>query len=198
MSATRVSFRYSWVYDQVWKRFLPKNSKEMNQYPTPNQVKSQMLVKEKAWRIHEKVIVNAIPSITALKWQEKEIRCYVVGFCRPFSDPLTMMPYKSDKMFVDVLTHELIHQIQVQNLDMSRNFRKWLIKRYPNESTITINHVALYAIYETLYLKLFGKTRLKESLSKVKLQEYLRALEIVNQEGCSEILSRFINYGASE
>lgn len=104
----KIIFKYSHIYDQNWQTWFQVYKKSSRKL-SPRKVQSYMKAAEKVWRKYEKIILQELPRIIKLKWKEKEIICYVVGDCRPFSDPLTLPVYEDKGLFVDVLTHELIH-----------------------------------------------------------------------------------------
>lgn len=119
----KINFKYSWIYDCHWKEVY-KDDKE---YPTPKQVQSYMLRVEKLWRKDETKILKELSLVAGLKWKEKSVICYVVGRCKPFSDPLTIKVYKnySFDYFVDVLTHELVHQLFTQGNNEKLSKKAW-------------------------------------------------------------------------
>jgi len=81
----------------------------------PRKVLNYIKKVEKLWRKEEKKVLQELIRITYLKWRAKSITCYIVGRCKPFSDPLTMPVYeKCPDYFIDVLIHELIHNLFIQ------------------------------------------------------------------------------------
>jgi hypothetical protein len=79
--------------------------------PSPRKILNYIKSVEKLWNKVGKKVLREISKVTSLKWKSKVIHCYVVGKCVPFSDPLTLPIYKEKDYFIDVLIHELIHQI---------------------------------------------------------------------------------------
>ena len=192
----KIKFVYSSIYDRLrkdspmMKKFLKKQNKS---YPSIKKIIKYMGDVEKLWKKDENLILREISKLTRLKWKEKEIKCYVIGFGRGFSDPLTLSLYKNKKDFIDALTHELIHQIQSQN---EKKFRKWgkkfLSIKYKKESRSTKSHIFLHSVLKALYLKLFGKKRLKKIINFDKnFKDYKRAWEIVEEEGHENIIKKF-------
>lgn len=187
----KINFKYSWIYDQKWKTSL-KNNEMQDKYPSPKEIKKYIELQKIKWSKYESKILLEISQITGLDWQESEIYCYVVGSCKAFSDPLTLS-MKADKNFIDILIHELIHQIQIQNAKKLLKSYATLKSKYPEDSIITINHIILFAVYMKLYLKLFGKKRLQKNKPS-KNKEYVRAWEIVEKKGFENILKEFLIY----
>ena len=115
----KIEFRYSDVYDRNYResekiqKYLEKRKEK---YPDRKEIINYIKKAEKLWRKEEKKILIEISRITVLKWKEKRIICYVIGCGQPFSEPLTIRTYGKDfEIFIDTLTHELIHQISNQN-----------------------------------------------------------------------------------
>ncbi len=186
----KIIFKYSWVYDQRQKEVAEFRLGKDTIYPSPVQIKNYIKKAEKTWRVQENNILSEISKITGLKWKEKNIICYVVGNCIPFSDPLTLKVYSKDyDRFVDVLIHELIHHFDAGH---SSTVRKYYSKKYKNESHKTMIHIFTHAFHQHIYLKFFGEKRLKkEILIASKYPEYKRAWDIVKTEGYENIIKEF-------
>jgi len=95
--------------------------------------------------------------------------------------------------FIDTLTHELIHQIHIQNGKKVNELQKnYIPKKYPNESQLTSNHIFVHAIHKKIYLSLFNKTRLNRDIKRCeKSPDYKRAWEIVEKEGYENLINKF-------
>ncbi len=142
--APKIIFKYSWVYDMHWKGIYKGKSEK---YPTAKQIQNYIRKVEKLWRKDENKVLSELSKISGLKWKKKSICCYVVGNCTPFSDPLTLKIYKSPGYFVDVLIHELIHQLLIQNEVGSWDAWKYVHEKYKSESFKTRMHIPLHAIH---------------------------------------------------
>ena len=96
-----------------------------------------------------------------------------------------MRLYKNKNDFIDTLIHELIHQIITQNRIELEPYRKYLRKKFKNETITTQNHIVLYAILEEVHLHLFGNhKRWNREIKRVSTTpDYKRALEILKLEG---------------
>lgn len=190
----KIEFVYSRVYDDMQRNsaILQRKLKlEKEKYPTRKEIINYMKKINKLWKKYEDKILKKISKITGLKWKENKIKCYIVGIIRPFSDPLTIRLYKDKNDFIDTLVHELIHQIQIQNV---KKMKKWLIyidKNYKNESILTKNHILLHAVHTKIYETIFSKKRLLRDINKSKIQDYKRAWDIVIKEGADNIIKCF-------
>src|SRR3989344_7105226 len=122
-----------------------------------------------------------------LKWKEKNIRCYVVGRNQSFSDPLTVRIQKNKNDFVDLLTHELIHQLQSQNNKITKKWWKYASKKYEGEPKITLNHVLLLAVHKKILIEIFNKNRFRRNVKRTAFPDYKRSWKIVEEEGYENI-----------
>ena len=189
----KIIFKYSHIYDQNWQTWLQVYNKSSRKF-SPRKVQNYMKEAEKIWRKYEKIILRELTEITYLKWQEKKIVCYVVGDCRPFSDPLTLPVYEDKGLFVDVLTHELIHQLFCQRGNNKKIKKAWryIHSKYKNESFLTRAHIPLDAIHWRIYKKVFDEKRLNRNIGRsILYPDYKKAWEIVKKDGYENIIREF-------
>ena len=191
----KVVFKYSWIYDQNWKTWI-KFYKRIKNYPSTRRILNYIPKIEKLWRKDEKKILKELSKVSGLEWKSKTICCYVVGRCIPFSDPLTLPVYTKEDYFIDVLVHELIHQLFTQEGNMEKSKKRGLTSTEGIEKNHkkTRIHIPLYAIHSHIYLKFFGIERLNRDKRLMNcLSEYKRAWEIVEKEGYEKIINEFKN-----
>ncbi len=192
----KIIFRYSSIYDELRREKLKQ---KLPDYPSPKKILNFKQRVEKLWKRKGVKILKELSKISGLKWEEKEIDCYLVGGGISFSDPLTVSISKlSAKEFLKTLTHELIHRLfcQRQNRKRCKKAWQWIWRRYKKESPITKIHIPLFAIYSLFLLKFYGKKELKRELRKIKSyiwkrKDYLKAWEIVQTQGPLKILEKF-------
>ena len=168
MVIPKIIFKYSRIYDEIWRAgFLKKNSREY--YPSERKILNYIKKIEKVWRGYERKILTELSNVTHLKWKVRSIYCYVVGRCKPISEPLTLPLYeKHPDFFVDMLTHELIHNLFIQEGNLKKTKKAWnyFQKKYKKESPRTIIHILLQAIHTHIYLKFFNERRLKRNITR--------------------------------
>jgi len=191
----KIEFVYSNIYNEGYRtseniqRVLKKENKK---YPSSSKIIGYISKVEKIWRKQEKKILAEIAKITGLKWKEEKIKCYVIGFGRSLSNPLTVKLFKNLNDFIDTLTHELIHQIQSQNKNKYKKWRRYLDKTYKKEVEVTKRHIFLHAVHKMAYLDLFDKKRLKRNIKRDDIKpDYKRSWEIVQKEGYENIIKKF-------
>lgn len=188
----KVIFKYSSVYDRRCREdWLRKDKKG---YPSKRKILNYIKKVEKLWRKKEKEILKEISKITKLKWREKSINCYLVGRVRPFSLPLTMPIFeRKANDFIDVLTHELIHNIFTQNQKYLKKSWNFFNRKYKKESQVTRIHILVHAVHSHIYMEFFGEKRLKRNIKRLVFrQDYKRAWDIVQKQGYHNIINEFV------
>jgi len=192
-----IEFRYSWIYAKklAFFRYYPKKIPDkFEKYLEDARSENKKIIKnlDKMWSKKGKQILKKIQQVSGLKWKEKKIIVYLAPVRGGFSDPLTMSSEiaKKPKDAIDLLTHELLHQIQIQNR-ASIGFEKF-IEKHKKESKITQNHIFVHAAHKKIYLELIGEDRLKNDIKKCqRAPDYKLAWEIVEEEGHENILKEF-------
>jgi hypothetical protein len=192
MLTPRINFRYSYIYDKNMEEWTkPYRARYHYKYPSEKEVEQKLKSYERVWSPYSIKILSDMSKVYGLKWKEKVLECYIVGFVTPFSDPLTLHSHYSSGMFVDRLTHELIHQMQGQNEDETEPIFKWLYKKYPKETENTKNHIPVHAVHAQICLDLFDEARLKKIIKGIPVPDYIRAWEIVQEEGHENLIKEF-------
>ncbi|MGV8150320.1 MAG: hypothetical protein ACP5NV_01190 [Candidatus Woesearchaeota archaeon] len=185
----KITFVYSAVYDRRCRSAFEKgNPKEL--YPEEDEIMQYIKNAEKKWRTIEKRILKGISNSCKLLWKEN-IKCYVVGKIRPFSDPLSICIYDDINIFIDVLVHELIHQILTQNYLQKKKYLDVFTKRYAKESLVTRNHILVHAIHKKIYMKYFNEKRLLDDIGRCIDHDYKRSWDIVQEYGYEKILKEW-------
>jgi hypothetical protein len=192
MIIPKVIFRYSRIYDQTWRKGLINN--KVKNYPSRRQILNYIKKVEKLWRKDERKILRELSKIAHLKWKSKTIACYVVGKCIPFSDPLIIPVYKKyPDYFIDVLVHELIHNLFVQNYEKTRAAWSYFERKYRKEPQKTKIHIPLHAIHFHIYLKFYNEKRLKRDIKLIShLPAYKKSWQIVQRQGYQNIIREFV------
>lgn len=196
MMIPKIEFKYSYIYDELFRsstelhKFMKKNGRK---YPEPIEIIKFMDDVEMVWKKEGRKILEKISEISGIKWSNNKISCYIVGFCRPMSDPLTIKKCNDITHAIDILTHELIHHMQ-SNIS-EQKWQKWLKHidlKYPKESATTKDHIFLNAVHMALYLDFFGADRLMRDMWNSNFSNgYKRAWEIVEREGPDKIVRKF-------
>ncbi|MBS3094409.1 hypothetical protein J4474_01965 [Candidatus Pacearchaeota archaeon] len=192
----KIEFRYSDVYDRNYRnsKFIQNYLEEKNQkYPSKKEILNYIKKAENIWEEKREKILKEISKISGFEWKEKRIICYVVGVGRPFSDPLTIRTYgRNINRFIETLTHELIHQIFIQNKKEYSKWNNFVLRKYEKEERLTKSHILLSAIHWKLLEKLRGKIAIEKEIKKYKdSPDYKISWEIVKKEGAEKIIKKF-------
>lgn len=187
-----IEFKYSWIYDEHWRAFYAKDK----DYPDYKEIQKHIRKIEKEWRKDEEKILKELSQASGLKWQEKKVTCFIVGRCVPFSYPLTMPVYRKYPIdyTVDVLTHELVHQLFIQgdNEKIADAAWKYFLRKYKKEEFNAVIHLPVHALHHHIFMKFFGKDRLEREIKTMsEFPDYKRSWDIVLEKGAENIIEEF-------
>lgn len=203
MKTPTILFTYSQVYDNQWKKVWELRAKTGEitpkfPYPTREAIDNYIHELEKLWKYNGKAILEKIASITTLPWKKDEISCYVVGRSQSFSDPLTLAAFLEYPDYaIDVLTHELIHQIYIQNSHRLQNFWHFVDEKY-KEPEATQVHIHVHAIHKKIYLDLFDEKHLERDIKHAQDKQHSDAWKIVENEGYENLIKEFVYHLSPE
>jgi len=205
----KINFIWSFIYQEsIHSYFLKKEKFDFVSYS--NYVEKFIKSVKKKWEKNGNEILKYCEEITNLKWNKNEISCYVIKTSPflPISDPLTIpiqLVYEkkvsilSKEKFIDMLIHELIHNLFMQNTKKLEKYFNYLInEKYNKESFNTAIHIPLHAIHKKIFLKFFNKNRFNSEIQIAKnYKDYKKSWEIVNKEGEEKILKEMKSYSKS-
>lgn len=184
----KIIFRRSWLYDKALRH------RRGFKMPSEEIFRRKISKLERIWEEKGKLILLEISKITKLRWQEKEITCYITAGIAPYSDPLTLTLYRDENDMFDTLTHELIHRIFSEPENWRYVKKNWarIAKKYKRESEIAKSHIVIHAIHMSILKKFFDEKRLARVMRFVTNREYIRSWEIVQKEGFRNLISDLI------
>ena len=209
MDVPRIGFTCSGIYDRQFAGLIKSYGKQRQDrverwfaalgskgYPSSTKILKYLDIIKPLWHEHGNGILRELARATGLRWKAKEIPCYVVGRCIPFSDPLTMPAFeKCPDYFIDILTHELIHQLfnQEGNQSRTQRARKYFDEKFKTESTITRIHIPIHALHAHVFLKFFDQARLRREVDLMRFfPNYMRSWRIVQRSGHQRIIQDFV------
>ena len=200
----KVNFIWSSIYEQTIH--APSIDEEFDYKKSKEFVNSFIKEIEPLWKKIEDKIFNYCENMTDLKWKKKEIVAYVIKISSimPISNPLTIpIQFKSrekiftlsKERFIDMMIHELIHNLFIQNEKEMKDYFNFILKKYKDENFNTSIHLLLHAIHKKIFIKFFKKERLNQEIEMNKFYpDYKRSWEIVKKEGENKIINDFKNY----
>ena len=197
----KIIIKYNRLLDPIFTFYCQNNPglKKLGwndwQPPSEKTVLERIKQYEREWRKYEKKILTGICTATGLGFSVDRVYAHIVsGNPRQISHPLVIKSGFIPSEFVNVLTHELIHQIFVFN-NSDKNIYK---QKYINGEIMTVKrHVIVHAIMKYIFLDILNEpARLKtsiESAEKHSSDDYIRAWAIVETIGYKKIINDLKN-----
>ena len=184
----KLDITYSFIYDQMihfWgKKKYTKTNYELGKKYT-KRIQTQ-------WKKIERKAFNTISKASGLKWKKPVIDCYITtAKIYSFSGPLTIAIKKDMKLQIEILIHELVHNIVVQNMKKVRG--KLMHKKYGRYGMKTKIHVLINAILKQTLLQLISKQRVSKHIKRYNKQPaYKLAWQIVEKQGADNIIKELV------
>jgi hypothetical protein len=150
----------------------------------------------KAWDPYEQKILNGMADLLGLDFKQNIIDVYIAPWFFAFSDPMIIgVIYKPD-VFIDILSHELLHRLLTDNI--STPYDKGLLipewqRMFGKKHTFTmIVHIPVHAALKAIYLDILKQPeRLERDIDRHKenkSKDYIDAWEYVEENDYKEII----------
>jgi len=148
------------------------------------EVKNYIKKIESRWNKVSDSVCLALQEIVKNKWREKEIKCYVVKYCKysGISLPLTLRMEKDLDLAIETLIHELTHIIVSYNFKKYIEIKQKLERRFPKENSWVIRHIYINFIELQSLKKLFNQKFIDKILKRNLSLKGGRAWKIVLRE----------------
>ncbi len=175
-----IHIQYSPYLDEIYKAWIWSDSRYKDwACPPLSEVKNKTSIFSQAWKNIGLEIIKGICLNTGLDFKRNHFSVYVVsGNTRTYSNPIVMKSGFSEREFVEMLTHELIHCLFVDNP------RSSFVKKIDDYA----DHVVLYAVLESVLPGTIGRPVDVEHFPVNA--RYLEAMNCVRVIGFREILAR--------
>jgi len=151
----------------------------------------------KAWRPYETKILTGMCQITGLQFEQNIIDVYIAPWFRAFSDPLVIGVNLPPDLFIDTLTHELLHRLLITNTSLPFDtdyFKIWQKLFGKGHSFSTLVHIPVHAIHKAIYLDVLNEpARLKRDIANNKQHsavDYIAAWDYVEEHGYKDIIAQ--------
>jgi len=162
----KIKFVYSLPYNRMLAGYEEKNfdenrfAQEINEYIKKLQPK---------WDKISNSVCQTLQEVVKNKWQEKEIKCYVVKYFRVggISAPLTLRMEPDFDYAFEILIHELAHILVGYDFKKYKKIEKKLKERFLNENPFIIRHIYINWIELQVLKRLFNQKSLDKILKKV-------------------------------
>lgn len=158
--------------------------------PPKEELKEKINAQISYWREHGDVIVAALCELLGLEFKNTELDVHFAFLDRSTSIPLIINARHSPEVFSDILTHELIHRLIVDNSDRWLP-TKSLNEKYKDEEMFTRIHIPVFAILEYIFREVWqDEKRLERDKHRAQLNpQETRAYGIVEKTGYKDIIA---------
>ena len=152
---------------------------------------------QQAWRPFETKILGGMTNILGLSFKQNIIDVYIAPWFNAFSDPLVIGVTLEPDVFVDILTHELIHRLLTDNTTVPDDALLLIEWRQlfgeQNSFGMTV-HIPVHAVHKAIYLDVLkAPERLERDVAnnqKNNATDYLNAWNYVDEHGYQEIITK--------
>lgn len=187
----KIKFVYSLPYNKILAEYKNERFEEEKSF---REIKNYIKKLESKWNKISNLALRALQEITKNKWQEKEIKCYVVKHFKTggISAPLTLRMESDFDYVISVLIHELAHIIARYNFEKYKKILKKVKKKFPNKPLTVIRHIYINFIELQVLRKLFNKNFVNKILKKHLTLKGKEAWQIVlkNEINLRELFKR--------
>jgi hypothetical protein len=150
-----------------------------------------------AWEPYEKKTLTAMTEILGLSFRQNVIDVYIAPWFGAFSDPMVIGVMREPGVFVDTLTHELLHRLLTDNTSVPHDtplLAEWQELFGNNHTFGTIVHIPVHAVHKAIYLDVLKEPkRLKRDIaenSKNNASDYVSAWNYVDNHDYKKIISQ--------
>ncbi|MEP7103883.1 MAG: hypothetical protein ABI721_04210 [Candidatus Dojkabacteria bacterium] len=193
-----IEFKYSDVYDKHWLEYFKLLKLDSN-YPSKQDIFGRIEEAETYWKNNGAKILESISKQSGLEWKSEKIIVYLVGKAVPFSSPLTMsvwlnkMQDKTLRSWINVLTHEIIHNILVDNSWGKMMNLKNYLESLGDIAKKTYVHIPVHAIHSLVYKDVFTDEDFLADIENTKNidKDYFDAWSVVLEKGDKNIVEMF-------
>jgi hypothetical protein len=152
---------------------------------------------QKAWKPLEQKILGGMTSTLGLSFRQNIIDVNIAPWFNAFSDPMVIGVMQEPDVFVDTLTHELIHRLLTDNTAIPHEtllLSEWQ-KLFGKSNTFgTTVHIPVHAVHKAIYLDILkAPKRLErdiEANKKYDAVDYIAAWDYVEKHGYKKIISQ--------
>lgn len=151
---------------------------------------------KKAWKPYEKKILAGIYETLGLEFNQNIIDVYIAPWFSAFSDPLIIGVVAEPDVFVDCLTHELIHRLLTDNTLIDTELfllPEWEKLFGHNHSFDTLVHIPVHAVHKAIYLSVLNdQKRMQRDIDGCinnGAEDYIKAWEYVNNHDYRKIIN---------
>lgn len=152
---------------------------------------------QEAWEQKEEVILKAMQKMFGLEFYKPIIDVTLAPMFVPKSKPLIISFRTEPDQFVDVLTHELLHNLFTDNQYVQHHIYTDLVSRWTKlfgeRNRVELVHIPVHAGLKAIFLDVLKEPyRLERDIKDVStIPAYKAAWEYVEQNDYKEIIKKF-------
>ena len=150
-----------------------------------------------AWKPYEQKILTAMTEILGLSFRQNIIDVNIAPWFGAFSDPMVIGVMGEPDVFVDTLTHELLHRLLTDNTSIPHEtmlLEEWQKLFGKEHSFGMVVHIPVHAVHKAIYLDVLKEPkRLKRDIAennKHNAADYIGAWDYVEKHGYKEIINQ--------
>lgn len=151
----------------------------------------------KAWKPVEQKILLGMTEKLGLSFRQNIIDVNIAPWFNAFSDPMVIGVMQEPDVFVDTLTHELLHRLLTDNTAIPHETQllaEWQ-KLFGKSHTFgTVVHIPVHAVHKAIYLDVLkDPERLERDIANNKqynAADYIAAWDYVEKHGYKEIITK--------
>jgi hypothetical protein len=151
----------------------------------------------KAWQPFEQKILTGMTETLGLSFRQNIIDVNIAPWFNAFSDPMVIGVMQEPDVFIDTLTHELLHRLLTDNTAIPHEtllLGEWQNLFGKNHSFSTTVHIPVHAVHKAIYLDfLNAPERLKRDIAnnkKYDAADYVAAWNYVEKHDYKEIIKQ--------
>lgn len=148
-----------------------------------------------AWESYESKILKGMCELLNLEFRHNIIDVYIAPWFYGFSDPLVIGVVHKPDLFIDILTHELLHRLLTANktIDIDKSERRLEWEKLFGEQNhfVTLVHIPVHAVHKAIYVDILNEPeRLKRDIERQHSPHYIKSWDYVETHGYEEIISK--------
>ena len=154
---------------------------------------------KKAWEPYEQRILLGMTETLGLSFRQNIIDVNIAPWFHAFSDPLVIGVMQDPDVFIDTLTHELLHRLLTDNTTIPYEMQTDLIpewrRLFGKDHTFTsLVHIPVHAIHKAIYLDILKEPkRLERDIAnneQYEATDYMSAWSYVDKIGYKKIIKK--------
>ena len=152
---------------------------------------------KKAWQPYEEKILRGMTETLELSFRHNIIDVNIAPWFHAFSDPMVIGVMQEPDVFIDTLTHELLHRLLTDNTAIPHETQllpEWEKLFGKQHSFTLLVHIPVHAVHKAIYLDVLKEPkRLERDIANNKKygsEDYVGAWDYVEKHDYREIIKK--------